>query len=217
MRRIVIAAVLCLGVAACSSNSSPPVTSSNPAPQSSTQQVTTSVAPTATSAVATPTEAGNGCQWDSGAQKGGTQNTDAAIYSVRVGQHDCYERVVFDLNGVAANVTYDVEYGPVGTEGHGTSLTIPGAKSLRVVIHAPAQGDDNSGHQPGKQLAQVGDYVVPPTTVQGWQSLRGVRFGGTFEQQSTFLIGVVTQRGLHVAVTVDSSQITHVAVDVATG
>lgn len=215
MRRIVIAAALCLGLAACSpSTNSPTVTSSNFAPQSS-QQLTTSTAPTATPAPASLPDTEVSCNWGIGILQGGGDTVTSAIYSVRVGRHACYERVVFDLNGAAQEVAYDVEYGPVSTEGKGDTLTIPGATSLRVVMQAPALGYDSQGHQPGKLLAQVGDYVVQPSAVQGWQSLRGVRFGGTFENQSVFLIGVAAQRGVHVSVIVDQNQVTHMIVDVA--
>ena len=50
--------------------------------------------------------------WGTGPRDGGTAMTPAPIYLARAGQHECYDRVVFDLNG-PQDVGYTAKYVPV--------------------------------------------------------------------------------------------------------
>jgi hypothetical protein len=94
----------------------------------------------------------------------------APLLDVRAGQHDCYDRVVFDFDGPAGG--YQVDYADqVYSEGRGEPLTVAGGARLHVGLHNPA-----------------GSPAIP--TVAGYRTLRDVVYGGSFEGYSTFAIGV---------------------------
>lgn len=118
------------------------------------------------------------------------------VYLVRPGRHDCYDRVVFDVNGVVAgpdSVGFHVAYaggGEVAADGSGEPVPTAGGAALEVVVRAPALGYGTSGHQPGRLLGRVGDDLVPPAEVASWPALREVTFAGSFEGQTTFAVGV---------------------------
>jgi hypothetical protein len=141
-----------------------------------------------------------------------------ALYLVRAGRHDCYDRVVFDING-PADIGYVVQYVPVVTaDGSGAPVPVAGGAALEVIVRAPAQGADNGGHLPGRPLAATGEYFYTPAQLAGWRSLRAVRFAGTFEGQSTFAVGVRDELVFRVFTQLDtSSQIRRLVVDVAHG
>ncbi|MGW4394076.1 AMIN-like domain-containing (lipo)protein [Amycolatopsis nivea] len=126
--------------------------------------------------------------WGTGAKEAAGSSTDA-LYLVRVGKHDCYDRVVFTINGTTT-AGYSVRYVPLVTaDPSGRPLPVPGGAVLQVVIRAPEQGADTSGHQPGRVLAATGDYLYPSAQLASWPSLRAVRFAGFFEGQCTFAVG----------------------------
>src|SRR6476620_10862096 len=59
------------------------------------------------------------------------------IDTVRTGQHTCFDRVVFDIDGPPAG--YRVEYVPVVTaDGSGNPVIVPGAQKLQVVVRHPS-------------------------------------------------------------------------------
>lgn len=153
--------------------------------------------------------------WGTGSRESAHSST-APLYLVRVGQHDCYDRVVFDVNGPAA-VGYSVRYTDVVREdGSGEPRPVAGAAALEVVIRAPALGADDQGHQPGKLLAGAGQDLYTAGRLAGWHSLREVRYAGSFEGQTTIALGVrarVPFRVLTLASTRD--QVTRVVVDLA--
>jgi hypothetical protein len=149
--------------------------------------------------------------WDTAAQQGGGAMTTAPLYLVRAGRHDCYDRVVFDLNG-GEEVGYSAEYVPiVRADGSGRSVPVEGQAALQVVIRGPILGADTQGHQPGRQPPRVGADLVSTT---GWDTLTGVKFAGTFEGQTTVAVGVREQRPFRVWVRSEPSY-RHVVIDIA--
>jgi hypothetical protein len=101
----------------------------------------------------------------------------AQLTNVRTGQHDCWDRVVFDFGGTAAN--YRVEYTdqPILTQGRGDPLSVSGGAKLNVTLLEHADGYQ---HQPKDHVA----------IVTGYRTLRDVVYGGTFEGHTTFGVGV---------------------------
>jgi hypothetical protein len=180
---------------------------------------TTRQAPATTTGPATTGTPAPACAataaWGTGAEQLAGSSTDA-LYLVRSGRHDCYDRVVFDINGPAA-VGYSVGYvDVVGAEGTGNPITVPGHAALQVVVRAPELGADQGGHQPGRILAATGDYLVSPAQVASWPALRGVRFGGSFEGQCTFAVGVRDTLPFRVFTLLDTTnQVRRVVVDIA--
>lgn len=140
--------------------------------------------------------------------------TPAALYRVRVGQHDCYDRVVFDLNGPDP-VSYAVAYVPVVVaDGSGEPVPVRGRSALAVIVRAPVHGADNQGHQPSVQPPALGEDYVAPGEVAGWAALREVAYAGSFEGQTTIAVGVREKRPYRVWMTGDQGY-RRVVVDIA--
>ena len=160
--------------------------------------------------------AGETGTWNTAAESAGEYN-QSALYNSRIGRHDCYDRVVFDINGPGP-VGYDVRYVPVVSEdGSGNPVPVAGDAALQVVVRAPTQGSqgDTSGHQPGVVFAPNGARLHGPGGLENWGCLREVRSAGSFEGQTTFGIGVRDKLPFRVDTWTDSNQTTHVTVDIA--
>jgi len=185
---------------------------SNPAAHVS--PTTTTPAPSASS----PTPSA-GCAetqgWNTQAVATTTQMTQSALNQVVAGQHECYDRVVFNIAG-PGEVGIVVKYVPlVNADPSDKPLPVAGNAVLQVVVRAPAQGDEASGH-PGAALANTGDYLYNAAQLASWSSLRAVRFAGSFEGQCTFAIGVRDQLPFRAFTMLDNTQkIRQVVVDVA--
>jgi len=133
------------------------------------------------------------------------------IYKVDVDTTNvCYDRVEFTINGTATHVGFVVDWtSAIFTDPGNSRVTIDGNAILQVVIRAPAQGYDMSGHQPGTLLAKVGD----PVGAKG-RAVRQMKFAGSFESQSTFGVGLDHQRAFRVSTRTEAGY-TYVAVDIA--
>ncbi|UKD57467.1 hypothetical protein L3Q65_12310 [Amycolatopsis sp. FU40] len=222
-----IAAAAALAVlSACSQNSGAPGSSSAAAPTATSAPATSQspAAPPTTPPASPPPPrtdappAPPGCpsaNWGTGAKEAAGSSTDA-LYLVRVGRHDCYDRVVFTINGTAA-AGYSVRYVPLVTaDPSGRPLPVPGGAVLQVVIRAPEQGADTSGHQPGRVLAATGDYLYPSARLASWPSLRAVRFAGFFQGQCTFAVGTRAKLPFRVLALPDAvNHVERIALDLA--
>jgi hypothetical protein len=210
MRTVLIAVLIGLATAACAG-------SPGQGARSATTTVPRVVGTPSTVDGTGPSEAVAECLetrgWDAQPKEAAPFSTDA-LYLVRSGQHECFDRVVFDVNGAAA-VGYSVRYVPVVAEdGSGKPMPVPGAAALEVVVHAPEQGYDDSGHQPGRIPWQSGDFLYTENQLAGWRSLRAVRFAGFFEGQCTFGLGVAETLPFAVSTSLDGAT-RHLVVDVA--
>ncbi len=215
----------CLALAGCSARGAsttsaspaaptavPTITSAPPPNAPTTQEAPASTkAPTAPKAPACAETRG----WTTGPERRAA-STIAPLYLVRVGQHECYDRVVFSINDAAA-AGYSVRYTEVVSEdGSGTARPVAGAAALEVIVHAPAQGLDSQGHQPGRTLAQPGQDFYTASQLAGWRSLRQVRYAGSFEGQTTIAVGVRERVPFRVFTLPDTqNQIMRVVVDIA--
>lgn len=106
---------------------------------------------------------------------------DTHLVGARAGQHNCYDRLVLDLDG--ATTGYRVEYvSEIRQPGSGNVVPVAGGALIRVIASAPAH-DDN------------GQSTLDPATVNGlavgnYQTFRQVAWGGSFEGQTTIGLGV---------------------------
>ena len=210
-----------LGLAACSTHGAG--TSAQPASSANRPAMSASAAPThpAPRPVAgtqpSSTDAGRCAEekgWGIGPQHGGTAMTPAPIYLARAGQHECYDRVVFDING-PADVGYTAKYVPVvRADASGAPVPVEGRAALQISVRGPIYGTDSQGHQPWRQPPAIGENVIGPATLAGWASLTEVRFAGSFEGQTTFAVGVIDQRPFRVSTT-SQQNYRHVVVDIA--
>ena len=156
--------------------------------------------------------------WGTEAQ-GAEPMTIEDVYLVRPGRHACYDRVVFDVNGVVDgpdSVGFHVTYvpGDVLADASGEPVPTAGDAALEVVVRAPAQGYGTTGHQPWRKPDQVGDDLVTTDQVAGWPVLREVTFAGSFEGQTSFAVGVDRQLPFR-AGAYEADGFTHVYVDIA--
>ncbi|MGW5718542.1 AMIN-like domain-containing (lipo)protein [Amycolatopsis sp. NPDC003865] len=226
-RTLLLALVCGLAAAGCGSGpvASPPAGTPPPASSSASSSVPPATATTATPgpattakpapAVPTPPPARPSCAetagWRTDPRGSDTMSRDA-LYLVRAGRHACFDRVVFDVNG-PAEAGYAVQYVPaVTTDPKGDPLPVPGGAALEVVVRAPALGTDDSGHQPGRVLAAIGDTLV---STPGWPSLRAVRFAGSFEGQCTFAVGVRAKLPFRVFTQTGPDRVRRVVLDIA--
>jgi hypothetical protein len=152
--------------------------------------------------------------WGTGSKQRAAFNT-AALYLVRVGQHDCYDRVVFNIND-PGDVGYSVRYvDVVGEDASGIARPVAGAAALEVVVRAPAVGLDDHGYV-GKSLAKPGQDFYTAAQLAGWRSLRQVRYAGSFEGQTTIAVGVRARVPFRAFTLLDSQDhITRVVLDIA--
>ncbi|MFC0432024.1 hypothetical protein [Kutzneria buriramensis] len=126
-----------------------------------------------------------GGQWGTGMAYR-SEMSQSRLVAVRIGRHDCYDRIVFDVDGPAP-VGYTVGYVPmVYSDAKGDPLPVRGGATLEVVVRAVERGADGSG----PVLAGVGDQLYPVSQLASWTSLRAIRFAGYFEGQCTFAVGV---------------------------
>jgi hypothetical protein len=138
----------------------------------------------------------------------------ATFYLARAGQHDCYDRVVFDING-PADVGYAAKYVPVvRADATGAPVPVDGRAALQVIIRAPMDGANNQGHQPWRQPPTAGENLIAPANLAGWASLTDVRFAGSSEGQTTLAVGVRDQRPFRVWIS-SEQYYRHVILDIA--
>ena len=112
----------------------------------------------------------------------------APMTGVRTGRHDCFDRLVVDLSGKPAP-GYDVRYiePPYRAEGSGDPRLVSGGAVLQVVVRAPAYDGNGKSTVPW-----AGTAVVRPGQFQagGFRTFRDLVWGGSYEGQSSFGLGV---------------------------
>ncbi|MQA63162.1 MAG: hypothetical protein GEU86_17095 [Actinophytocola sp.] len=134
-----------------------------------------------------------------GCEEVGRWNTDGQaseghsgdeIYDVRIGQHDCFDRVVFDLGG-KADVGFAVRYvAQVHAGGSGEPMPVAGDAVLEVVVTAPVSGYPGGEDGDVDAFGRSGELLYSEGQLVGLTNLRAVRFAGFFESRATFAIGL---------------------------
>jgi hypothetical protein len=144
--------------------------------------------------------------WGSLPKEAGTLST-ASLLQTRTGQHDCWDRLVFEFAGPVDG--YRVAYGDVYTEGQGLLLNpyVAGGAVLGVSLRAPAFDGSDATYP-----ALSGEHVA---TVVGYRTLRDVMFGGSFEGYTTFAVGVRATLPFRVLVLAGPGSHSRIVLDVA--
>ena len=133
-------------------------------------------APMSTSACAT--------QWGS-LVKQKAPYTGKQVTNVRSGRHQCFDRLVIDINADGAGTPgYITRYvTTVKRDGSGAKVPLRGGARLSIVIKAPAYNEQGLvTYKPANQKELV--------NVAGYRTFRQVAFAGTFEGQTTIGLGV---------------------------
>ena len=106
------------------------------------------------------------------------------ITNVRTGQHYCYDRMVVDLN--ASGAGYLVQYvDNYSAEGSGIPIPLQGGAKLHVIIRAPVY-DENSNVIYHATVGQT----LPNIDLTGYRTFRDLKYGASFEGQTSFGLGV---------------------------
>ena len=130
-----------------------------------------------------------GITWGSVA-KSSPQMTGAPLTGVRAGHHDCYDRLVVDIAGRPA-AGYDVRYidPPYRADGSGTPLFVAGGAVLQVIARAPAYDINGNATVP---WGGPGTVITRPDQfdARGFTTFEDLVWGGSFEGQSSFGLGV---------------------------
>ncbi|MEH0108442.1 hypothetical protein V6N00_01765 [Tersicoccus sp. MR15.9] len=156
------------------------------------------VVPSTATAATTTAAPWCGITWGS-TPKGTLPWTAASLTGVRAGQHDCYDRLVVDVRG--STVGFRVQYvSQVLRQGSGQPLALRGGASLDVTINA-------AGTSPALNSSEM-------VNVSGYQTLRQVAWGGSFEGQSTVGVGVRARLPMRAFVLTDGTT-SRLVVDVA--
>ena len=165
----------------------------------------------ATALTAVPTASATVCeaQWGS-LTKARPRLTGKQVTNVRSGRHQCFDRLVIDLNGDGKGKPgYRVRYvKKVTADGSGKKVKLRGNARLRVVVHAPAYDDDG---QPTYTPADPTELV----DVTGYSTFRQVAWAGTFEGYTTLGVGVRARLPMRVLVLDGPDGGRRVVVDVA--
>ena len=104
------------------------------------------------------------------------------VTAVRSGQHDCFDRLVVDVDGAAPG--YSVRYvDAVLMDPSGMPVPVRGGAFLQVVVKAPAYADAGVDTYSPANPAEL-------TNVAGYRTLRQVAWAGTFEGHTTIGLGV---------------------------
>lgn len=125
-----------------------------------------------------------GIWWGSLAERNAVSHTTGTVEDVRAGRHDCFDRLVLDVDDVPRGLSYDVRYvDSVRADGSGRTVPLAGAADLRVVLRAPAyDARGRATYRPADATHLV--------DVTGWSTFRQVAWAGSSEGQTTVGLGV---------------------------
>lgn len=108
--------------------------------------------------------------------------TEAQVTNVRTGQHQCFDRLVVDLNGKVAG--YNVRYVPtVVQDGSGFPVPLRGGAFIQVTVHAPAYDQNGQATYNPANKQEL-------SNVSGYRTFRQVAFAGSYEGYTNVGLGV---------------------------
>ena len=139
--------------------------------------------------------------------------TQAPITGVRVGRHECYDRLVIDLGTMPA-AGYTVRYSDgFSADGSGAPLLVWGGAILTVTVNAPA--DDINGDP--STTWRAGTVIRRPDQFSSarFRTFRDLVFGGSFEGYGSFGLGVRARLPFRVFQLVGPSDGSRLVIDVA--
>lgn len=124
--------------------------------------------------------------WGSGAKGGAAMGADH-LENIRTGQHECFDRIVFDVPGGGDRISYQVQYvDQFQADPSGEHMPVAGGAVLDIRVGAWSY-DLQAGTPtyPG----QAGE-PLPGVNISGYSTFRDTRFAGTFEGQTQVGLGV---------------------------
>ncbi|WP_369130337.1 AMIN-like domain-containing (lipo)protein [Modestobacter roseus] len=164
--------------------------------------VTTSSAPVTTSAAPTTGQGDEPAPTGTAAASGDPAGAEGlTVTSVRVGEHEEFQRVVFELAGTGTP-GWLVEYVDApSSQGSGAPVDVPGEAYLQVVLTGTSYPYETGAEELGRGPVATGTGPV-----------EGIVYDATFEGQSVAWIGTTGQVPFQVSALSDPSRL---VVDVA--
>lgn len=133
----------------------------------------------------------------------------ATLVDVRAGQHRCFDRLVFELDGQVEG--YDIRYVKrFRSDGSGDVIGLRGRAQLAVTVRAPAYDDDGKATFAPADRSEV-------VEVAGFRTFRQVAWGASFEGQTSVGLGVRARLPFRVFTLGGAGDHTRLVVDVAHG
>ena len=147
-------------------------------------------------------------QWGS-LMKARAPHTGKQVTNVRSGRHQCFDRLVIELNGDGEGKTgYRVRYVKnVTMDGSGKKVKVRGKARLQVVVKAPAYDEGQPTYTPADPAELV--------DVTGYSTFRQVAWAGSYEGYTTLGLGVRARLPMRVFVLQGPDGGRRVVVDVA--
>jgi hypothetical protein len=114
--------------------------------------------------------------------------------SMRIGQHDCYERLVFEMTGTGDTPGWQVAYvDPLLGDGSGEPIDLAGDATLEVIVRVWTVSDIDGGLD-GMPPFTGPDDIVP----SGYEALREARNLYAFEGVTQIGLGLDRERPFRV-------------------
>ncbi|SDN27901.1 AMIN-like domain-containing (lipo)protein [Streptomyces wuyuanensis] len=124
--------------------------------------------------------------WGSGV-KTATHGNAEPLKDIRVGQHTCFDRMVFDVTGAKGPVGHHVGYvDAFHQDGSGDRIPVGGGAILQVFVSAPSY-DPATMRQ---VYAGRAGKPLPGVDLTGFRTFRDTKFGASFEGQTQIGLGV---------------------------
>ncbi len=153
-----------------------------------------------------------GITWGS-LPKSSMQSTFSPIVNARVGRHECFDRLVIDLATQPA-AGYYASYVD-GYYNQDTGERVPVAGGAIIKIHALAPAHDLYGNPTVPW--RWAEHIVTPEqfTAGGFRTFRDLVFGGTYEGETDFVLGVRARLPFRVFTLAGPGEGSRLVVDVA--
>ncbi|MER7792981.1 hypothetical protein [Streptomyces sp. NPDC097640] len=111
------------------------------------------------------------------------------LKNIRAGQHECFDRLVFDVKGgtTADPTGYRVGYvDAMYQDGSGDPIAVGGGAILEIHVAAPSYDPENGAETyPGRA-----GKPLPGVDIAGFRTFKNTRFGASFEGETQVGLGV---------------------------
>ncbi|MFF3554913.1 AMIN-like domain-containing (lipo)protein [Streptomyces tsukubensis] len=124
--------------------------------------------------------------WGSGTEASAESVTEP-LKNIRTGRHDCYDRIVFDITGAAAETGYQVGYvSAFYQDGTGRRIPVTGGAVLQIHVNAPSYNPSTGTvvypGRPGQPL--------PGVDIAGYSTFKDTKYGSSYEGRTQVAVGV---------------------------
>ena len=120
------------------------------------------------------------------------------VIGARTGQHECYDRLVFDIAPGSGRLGYNVRYvSELTGPGSGLPIPISGGAKIQITINAPST------------------LSTGTRTFSGWRTFRQLKNLGSFEGYTDYGLGVRARLPMRVFVLTNTDGGRRLVIDVA--